>query len=163
MKKMRILLLLAMISTLTAQWKDLTLEDVFQRPSFFKVASLGHRKWLANSDEYLFFNLGPYSNINQNLLLESNIEPLSILKYNLATGDTTEFVSGDDFNYNGKILRVYDFTYQEDSKKILLKTDQVKIWRHSRSAIYYLYDMNNGSVKQVADGDRLRNVKFSPD
>ena len=117
MKKMRILLLLSMISALTAQGKDLTLEDVFQRPSFFKVASLGHWKWLENSDEYLFFNLGRYSNINQYLQMESNIEPLSILKYNLATGDTTEFISGDNFVYNGKFLRVYDFIYQEDSKK----------------------------------------------
>ncbi len=162
MKKIRILLLFSMISALTAQWKDLSLEDVFKnRP--FEYATIGQWKWLPDTNGYLFFNLGQHSNINQILQMESNIEPLSILKYNLATGETTEFISGDNFVYNGKILRVYDFTYQEDSKKILLKTDQLKIWRHSTSAVYYLYNMIDNSVMPVADGDRLRNVKFSPD
>ncbi len=162
MKKIRILLLLSMISMLTAQWKDLTLEDVFKK-SPFEFASIGQWKWLEDSDEYLFFNLGPYSDVNQYFEIESKILQRSLYKYNLTTGDTTEFILGDNFVYNGKILQVYDFIYHKESNKVLLATEQKKIWRHSKSAVYYLYCMIDHSIEPIANGDRLRNVKFSPD
>lgn len=150
MIKIRIVLLLSMISMLTAQWKDLTLEDVFKK-SPFKTASIGQWKWLPDADEYLFFEMDTTTKVK------------SLYNYNLASGDTSLFLSGDKFTYNGENLMIVDYTINIKSNKILLVTDQNRIWRHSRSAIYYLYDMNSGSVNQVADGNRLRNVKFSPD
>ncbi|MCK4904427.1 MAG: hypothetical protein KAS35_07015, partial [Candidatus Marinimicrobia bacterium] len=56
MKKIRILLLLAMVSVITAQWKDLTLEDVFKK-SPFEIASIGQWKWSPDTDEYIFFKI----------------------------------------------------------------------------------------------------------
>ena len=162
MKRIRILLLLIIVSTTTAQWKDLTLEDVIKETPF-KIASLGQWKWLPDSDSFLFFNLDTYRDVNQYFEMESNIHPRSLYKYNLITGDTSVFISGDKFIYKGKNLDIYDFTFHPNSKMILLATNQQKIWRHSRFAIYYLYDMSDGSIIQVANGTHLRNVKFSPD
>ena len=150
MKRIRILLLLSMISILTAQWKDLTLDDVFKKKPF-KYATLGQWKWLSDSDSYLFFELDSTTNIK------------SLYEYNLAEGDTSQFISGDKFVYDGGILDVIDFTVDPMITKILLVTDQQRIWRHSRSAICYIYDIDDNSVAQVASGNRLRNVKFSPD
>lgn len=150
MKKIHILLLFLFISVLTAQWKDLSLEDVFKK-SPFKMASIGEWKWLPDTDEYLFFEIDTTTKI------------MSLYNYNLVTGDTSLFLAGDKFAYNGENLMIVDYTINIKSNKILLATDQQRIWRHSRSAVYYLYDMNSGSVNQVADGNRLRNVKFSPD
>ena len=161
MKKKWILLLLAMVSVITAQWKNLTLEDVFKK-SPFKIASIGQWKWVAGSDDYLFFDIGSYSDAYSYFMMNANNKQLSLYNYNLKTGDVAEFVAADKFIYNGKNLKIFDFTYKPKTNKILLATEQQKIWRHSRSAVYYLYDMVNGSVNQVADGDRLRNVKFSP-
>lgn len=150
MKKIRILLLLSMISMLTAQWKDLTLEDVFKK-SPFEFASIGQWKWVPDSDEYLFFKMDTTTKVR------------SLYNYNLVTGDTSLFLAGDKFTYDSENLKIVDYTINTKSNKILLVTEQQHIWRHSRSAIYYLYDMNSGRIKQVAKGNRLRNVKFSPD
>jgi dipeptidyl-peptidase-4 len=150
MKKMRISLMFLMISTLTAQWQDLSLGDVFKK-SPFEFASLGQWKWSPDTDEYLFFKMDTTTKVR------------SLYNYNLVTGDTSLFLIGDKFAYDSENLKIVDYTINTKNYKILLVTDQQRIWRHSRSAIYYLYDMNNGSVKQVADGNRLRNVKFSPD
>jgi len=146
----RILILLTMVSIITAQWKDLTLEDVFKKPPF-EFASIGQWKWLPEIDDYLFFKM------------DTTLKARSLYQYNLVTGDTSLFLSGDKFAFEGKNLQLVDYTIHPQSKKILLITDQQRIWRHSRSAVYYLYDMNSGFVKQIADGTRLRNVKYSPD
>ena len=148
MKKTLTLLLLVMVSVITAQWKDLTLEDVFKK-SPFETASIGQWKWVPDYDEYLFFM--------------DTTKMRSLYNYNLVTGDTSLFLARDKFVYDNKNLKIVNYTINAKSNKILLVTEQHRIWRHSRSAIYYLYDMNNSSVKQVADGIRLRNVKFSPD
>ena len=149
MKKIRILILLTMVSIITAQWKDLTLEDVFKKPPF-EFASIGQWKWLPEIDDYLFFKM------------DTTLKARSLYQYNLVTGDTSLFLSGDKFAFEGKNLQLVDYTIHTQSKKILLVTDQQRIWRHSRSAVYYLYDMKSGFIKQIADGKRLRNVKFSP-
>ena len=148
MKKIRILLLLAMVSVITAQWKDLTLEDVFKK-SPFETASIGQWKWVIDSDNHLFF-------------MDTTTNIRSLYNYNLVTGDTLLFVAGDKFAYDSENLKIVDYTINTKSNKILLVTEQQRIWRHSRSAIYYLYDTNGGGIKQIADGNRLRNVKFSP-
>ncbi len=149
MKNIRILLIMLMISLLNAQWKDLTLEDVFKK-SPFKIASIGKWKWIPESDEYLFIEM------------DTTIMNRSLYKYDLATGDTSLYLAGEKFTYSGKNLKLVDYTIHLKSKKILLVTEQQKIWRHSKSAVYFLYDMNSETVVQVADGNRLRNVKFSP-
>ena len=150
MKKTRFLLLLFMISLLTAQWKDLTLEDVFKK-SPFEFASIGQWKWLPDTDKYLFFKMDTTTKVR------------SLYNYNLATGDTSLFLTGDKFTYDGENLNIVDYAINTKSNKILLITEQQRIWRHSKSAVYYLYDMKSGSVKQVAKGNHLRNIKFSPD
>lgn len=159
MKKIHILLLLVMVSVITAQWKDLSLEDVFKNRPFKyafigqwnEYAYIGQWKWSPDTDDYLFFKM------------DTTIKARSLYKYNLVTGDTLLFLAGDKFAYEGENLTIVDYTINTKSDKILLVTDQQRIWRHSRSAIYYLYDMNSDRVKQVAKGNRLRNVKFSPD
>ncbi|MFC1785879.1 S9 family peptidase [Candidatus Neomarinimicrobiota bacterium] len=148
MKKMRILVFLMMVSIITAQWKDLTLEDAIKE-SPFKTASLGQWKWISESDEYLFMDT------------TMAVKPLH--KYNLATGDTSLFLSEKKLVYDGKNIEIVDYTYHPKSKKLLLVTNQRRIWRYSRIASYYLYDMTDGLVIQVAGGNDLRNVKFSPD
>ncbi|MEE8342016.1 MAG: DPP IV N-terminal domain-containing protein, partial [Candidatus Neomarinimicrobiota bacterium] len=150
MKMMRILLPIIMISMVSAQRKDLTLVDaVISLP--FEIATIGQWKWVPGSDEYLFFTL------------DLSMKPRSLYKYNLTTGDTTLFLARDQLSYKGENLQIFDFTFHPESNKMLLVTDQQRIWRHSRFAIYFLYDLKAGSVDQIANGDRLRNVKFSPD
>ena len=148
MKNIRILLLLSMVTVITAQWKDLTLrEAVIQSP--FKTASIGQWEWVSDSDEYLFFNIGPYPDAYSYFMLDSNNKQSSLYKYNLKTGDIAEFIAADKFVYNGKNLKIFDFNYKPKTNMILIATEQQKIWRHSRSAVYYIYDMNSQKTIEV--------------
>ncbi|MEE9574191.1 MAG: DPP IV N-terminal domain-containing protein, partial [Candidatus Neomarinimicrobiota bacterium] len=150
MKKTRISLLFVMVSVITAQWKDLTLADVFKKKSPFEFASISEWHWLPDTDEYISF-------------MDTTTNIRSLYNYNLVTGDTSLFLAGDKFVYDREYLKIVDYTINAKKNKILLVTEQQRIWRHSRSAIYYLYDINSTRIKQVANGNRLRNVKFSPD
>ena len=149
MKKYSIIFLTVLISALFAQRRDLTLEDVFKNPPFEFVTS-GQWNWIPNSDSYSFLQ----SDTSQNVT--------SLYKYDLATGDTALYISSDNFNYKGKQLSLNNYLFDDQQEKILLITELRKIWRHSFSAIYYLYDLESQKILILADGNRLRNVKFSP-
>ena len=88
---MQIILIVLMTSLLNAQWKDLTLEDVFKK-SPFEYASIGQWKWLPDTDDYLFFKM------------DTTIKARSLYQYSLTSGDTSLFLSGDKFAFDGQTL-----------------------------------------------------------
>ena len=149
MKKLRLSLILVLLSIVFGQYKDLTLEDVFKK-SPFKYASLGKWKWLPDQDVYLFFKM------------DTSIKAKSLYSYDLAKGDTTLFISGDKFKFGDYLLGVDDYIIHPRGHKILLVTKRERIWRHSRKAIYYIFDLKTEEIVQLAGGTKLRNVKFSP-
>ena len=149
MNKKQFVFTLLMISLIFGQWKDLTFEDVFSRPPF-ENATIGQWDWLPGEDSYIFFQM------------DTVIQARSLYRYDLASGDTSLFISGDKFFYDGNILQLSGYEISNDHKKILLITDQQRIWRHSRTAICYLFDLETSTVNLIASGNRLRNVKFSP-
>ncbi len=119
MKKTLFLIPFILVSVITAQWKDLTLEDVFKKPPF-KLASIGQWQWVPESDEYLFFNM------------DTSIIVKSLYKYDLVSGDTTLYIPGDKLAFQGKALHLADYEIHQKSNKMLLITGQKRIWRHSR-------------------------------
>jgi len=149
MKKYSIVFFSILISVLFAQRKDLSLEDVFKNPPF-EFATIGQWNWIPKSDSYAF------------LMRDTSRNVTSLFKYDLATGDTTLYISGENFKYKGKQLSLNNYIFNAQREKLLLVTDLQRIWRHSISAIYYLYDLKSQKVLELADGDRLRNVKFAP-
>lgn len=50
-----------------------------------------------------------------------------------------------------------------DEKKILIQTETRPIYRHSFTAVYYLYDIANGTLAPLSDGGPQQSPKFSPD
>lgn len=146
MKRSLLFTILALSTIMNAQWKNLTVEEAVVK-SPFKIASLGEWKWVDNSDEYIFLSK----------------EDGSLYNYNLVTGDTTLFISIENLVYNGNKLELDDFIYHPVSNKVILVTERTNIWRHSRSAKYFIYDVAKETISQLANGDILRNVKFSPD
>lgn len=162
MKKISVLSIVFIFSFSFSQWKDLSVHEAVIDPPF-KVASIGHWKWIDDSDALLFFDLKDYDNSLLSYHADLDAEPLSIYKYDLVSGDTTLFISKDNLYYNGQKLTLHDFIYHPITNKMLLVTDQIDIWRHSFSAIYYLFDVESGRLSEVAKSEYLRNVKFSPD
>ena len=65
---------------------------------------------------------------------------------------------------NGKSdIFVNTLSFSEDGKKILIGTDKKKLWRHSFTATFFVYDVLTKLTFPVSSQNKnLRNAKFSP-
>lgn len=69
------------------------------------------------------------------------------------------------FEYKGKPLRPDWLQPSPDLKKVLLGVDREKNWRHSFTAIYYILDVESGSVEALhpeRDDSRVQLASWSP-
>ena len=63
-------------------------------------------------------------------------------------------------------LKLTDFTFSEDGKKLLLFTNTKAVWRLQTQGDYFVYDLESKRLTQVGKGlakSSLRFAKFSPD
>lgn len=69
-----------------------------------------------------------------------------------------------DLKIDGKELQVDDYLFNEDETKLLLITDVNSIYRHSYSAVFYVYDLKTKSIEQLDNSDSPQTLAtFSPD
>ena len=134
-------------SNLFGAW--LTLEEAINNTPF-SLASLGWNITFPNEDAVLIRGEG------------DNWKRW--YKVNLIYGDTTLFLDSMAFNFKGDDLYVSGITFSNNSDKMLVRTKSKKIWRHSHSSTYFIYDIKNEKLNPLSDDNTdLRNVKFSPD
>ena len=62
-----------------------------------------------------------------------------------------------------KLESIDGYILSPDEKKILIQTETKPIYRHSFTAVYYLYDIANGTLEPLSDGGPQQSPKFSPD
>lgn len=63
-------------------------------------------------------------------------------------------------------LSVHSFSLSEDEQKVLIYTNTAKVWRYDTRGDYWVYDLQNKSLKQLGKGrpeSSLMFAKFSPD
>ena len=151
MKKLVFLFLLLSLPLLNsyAQVKELTLDDIFLNRTF-KTATLQEWKWQPDGTAYVFMSK------------DSVDTDYSIYRVANVSGDTTTFLSESQIQFENKRLKPSNYWLSDKADKVLIQTKQKRIWRHSRSGIYYVFDLIKQKMIQLADGTRLRNVKFSP-
>ncbi|KAF3706384.1 Dipeptidyl peptidase 4 [Channa argus] len=112
--------------------RTFTLEDVFN--SSLKPKSYSIR-WISDN-EYLYKSQG------------------SINLYNVTTDTSTEFLSKDIF----KETDADDYQLSADHKYVALMSNYSKLWRHSFTASYSLYNLE--SKKFVTDADLPDEVQY---
>jgi dipeptidyl-peptidase-4 len=123
-------------------------EAVLNSP--FKEASLGWTISVPNEDAYVYRGKGD----NWKLWY----------KVSLPSMDTTLFLDSTTFALNSDDLYVSGLSFAKSGDKLLVKTDSRKIWRHSNSGTYFIYNLSLGTLIPVSDDNKnLRNVKISPD
>jgi dipeptidyl-peptidase-4 len=151
MKKLVFLFLLLSLPLLNsyAQVKELTLDDIFLNRTF-KTATLQEWKWQPDGTAYVFMSK------------DSVDTDYSIYRVANVSGDTTIFIGESQIQFKNKRLKPSNYWLSDKGDKILIQTKRKRIWRHSRSGIYYVFDLIKQKMIQLADGARLRNVKFSP-
>jgi len=150
-KHLLISLIIIMISLIYSQNKELTLADLYLNRTF-KTASLGEWVWLPEAPNELLFVINKIGNTDFN-----------IYKYDIASGDTTVFLSEATLQYDEQAIETDDFWISDDQLKILIRTDTKRIWRHSRLGLYYTVKLSNNEIHRIAGGEYIKNVKFSPD
>ena len=139
---MRFLLTILLLTLGYTQDKTIELEDIFN--GTFSTSGIGRFDWINNEDAYYFS--------------KSDSDGKHFYKYNVAADDTTK-----SFSISSELIDRFSSTFSADQTKLLLKTNNVKIWRHSSYGTYHVYDINSNSLQSVSNRpDNLRNVKFSP-
>jgi len=76
-----------------------------------------------------------------------------ILQYSFRTGEQTG-VLFDVANVKGRVVvdAIEGFQMSPDESHILLRTQTRSIYRHSRTAVYYIYNVKNRTLAPLSDG-----------
>ena len=126
---------------------NITLEDLYRRPTFSQKSVRGMNS-MKDGKTY-----GSYEKGALNI-------------YNYKTGKLVRTL----FEMNDLVLEgeekpvpMQNYELSGDESKILVITDMKAIYRHSFSAIYYVYDLKTKTLKPLSDNGRQRLATFSPD
>ncbi|XP_078099989.1 dipeptidyl peptidase 4-like isoform X1 [Sander vitreus] len=118
--------------------RTFTLEDVFN--SSLKPKSISLR-WISDN-EYLNKSQG------------------SVFLHNIVTGVVSEFLSRDKFNEKG----AYDYQLSADHRYVAFISNHSKLWRHSFTATYSLYDRNFHTFVTPSDiPEEIQYFAWSPE
>ena len=145
----KLIAIIFIYSFLFGEGKRLSFDNV-QGKSPFKFARLGMMVWFPDENAYLAWGKDDYKG--------------DIVRVTFPERDTTEFVDSSVFYIDGKKLNVSRFSFDRTGTKLLLLSEQKKIWRHSYFGTYHVLNIDSKNIQPVGKiNTQLRNVKFSPD
>jgi len=131
--------------------KELTLEDIFSSDTYV-AEKIENLRWLPDGSAFTFTENNKASKL------------LDIYKYEVETGNTILLLSGIDLKYNNKPIKMSNYSWTNDGKYLMIEGPEKEIWRHSRQAPFYLYEVETEKINALGSNDpNLRNVKLSPD
>ncbi len=146
MKKI-LILFIAFTATISAQKKDITLEDIWSNGTF--------RTNKLNS--FHSMSIGDYYTI-QNFDRETGSTSLD--KYSYKTLGKVETIV--DSKKLEEIQSFKGYKFNADETKLLLETDAEKIYRHSAKSVYYVYTIATKKL-QLVSKYHIQEPAFSPD
>ncbi len=130
---------------LTAQNKEITLEDIYG--GTFRQERLQSLQSLNNGAEYVVLNF------------DRDTRTSIIDVYSYKTGKKTRtLLTSDDLE---GISYFRDFEFSDNEKKIILGTEMESIYRHSTRGIFYVYDLESGSLQKITD-EKIQEPTLSP-
>ena len=123
----------------------------------FDSKSFGPAKWLEDGSGYT--------------TLEESADDKDvkdIIKYDPATGRRQILLPAGNLIPEGaqKPLKIKDYAWSDDSSKLLIYTNSVKVWRYETRGDYWVYDFNAKTLRQLgagADESMMMFAKFTPD
>ncbi len=146
------ILFFSAVSFINAQQKKLlTLKDIYGS-SKLEAKTVQNIQWVPDGSAFTFTKTDKNSGFED------------IYKMDVKSGKTELLLKGSDFKYEGKQVRMSHYQWTENGKYLLIEGPETAIWRHSRQAPYYLYDVSSKEITALAgNSPHLRNVKLSPD
>lgn len=145
-KSALIILFLTITSAAFAQnKKDLTLEDVLIQNTFGQQ-TITDLKSMKDGEHY------------------TSLENKSrIIKYSFRTGEQTAVVFDLATVENSPISNFSSYQFSDDETKILLTTNKNKIYRHSYTAQYYVWNSVTEELHPLSENGPQQLATFSPD
>ncbi len=150
---MKIFLLSLLILTINSypQKNELSLEDIFSTDKYI-AEEVENIQWLPDGSAFTYTE----NNKTYNLL--------DIYNHDVESGENVLIVAGTELKFDGKQIKMSDYSWTGDGKYLLIEGPEEEIWRHSRQAPFYLYNVELKTITAVGNNDpNLRNVKLSLD
>ena len=86
-----------------------------------------------------------------------------IVSYSFRTGKQESVLFDAETARGGQVSRVDNYIMSPDGRRILIQTQTKSIYRHSFTAVYYIYDIRNNKLEPLSDGGPQQTPVFSPD
>ena len=138
-------LFLSATTVLTAQKKDITLEDIWG--GTFRQERMEALQSLNNGNEYVVLNF------------DRSAGTSSIDVYSYKTGEKTRTIlNSKDLEEIGAFS---GYEFSENENKLVLGTEIESIYRHSTRGIFYVYDLQSGELKKISD-EKIKEPTLSP-
>ena len=146
MKKL-FFLFIAFTITLSAQKKEISLDDIWTNGTF-RTERLNSFQSLQKGDYYTILN---YNRDNGSTTLD---------KYSYVTLEKIEtIVDSKDLN---EIESFSSYEFSKDEDRLILGTDSKRIYRHSSVGVYYVFDITSKKL-QLISPNKIQEPTFSPD
>ena len=127
-----------------SQSKQINLEDIWENYKFYYKSYRGLNSM--NNGEF-------YTQI------KNSEEGQEIIKYSFKNGERiVRIFKSSDF----QIERINSYSLSDDDRLMLLATETESIYRYSRKAIYYVFNIQNNKLKKLSE-NKIRYPTFSPD
>jgi dipeptidyl-peptidase-4 len=150
MKKLFLLLIAPFLLTpgfIFSQEKEITLKDIFGGRQFYSKGVYG----LAPLKDGNTYSVQKSDSINVYSYEKGDyLKTLAIGKEMIPEGDTTP-------------LKLSDYTFSQDEKKLLIATGTEYIYRYSSVSEFYIWDIVQKKLNRLSTGGKQRLAEFSPD
>ena len=145
MQKKILSIILSLLTLLSfSQSKEITLEDIWENYNFYHKSYRGLNSM--NDGEF-------YTQI------KNTEEGQEIIKYSFKNGERiVRIFKSSDF----KIKRINSYSLSDDDRLMLLATETESIYRYSKKAIYYVFNIQNNKLKKLSE-NKIKYPTFSPD
>ncbi len=131
--------------------KPLSLEDIYNSTKF-RGKTIQNIEWQPDGSAFTFTKRN------------EETSQLDIYSHDVKSGKEKVLLAGADLKHKNEGINMSGYSWTADGKYLLIRGKITAIWRHSRQAPYFLYEVKSKKFFPVADGNpNLRNVKLSPD
>ncbi|WPP53454.1 S9 family peptidase [Catalinimonas niigatensis] len=133
--------------------QSLTLEDIFENDIFFQY-DISNIKWMKDGRHYT------------SVIPDDTAYYEHILRYAASSGEMVDTLVNGAKLIPGEepyALVFNDYHLSPNEKLVLFATEQEPIYRRSKRAYYYLYDIDKDSFQSLAGGGKQSYATFSPD
>lgn len=94
---------------------------------------------------------------------QMNPEGTKIIKYSFKTGKAVSTVFDVNTARESKIKSFSSYTYSPEESKILIATERTPIYRHSYTAVHYIFHVERNVLEPLSEGGPQQAPVFSPD